>query len=71
MRIINCKKDQGKFDSLNESASKFLGCDRWCNPIVHPVTKEIAFTVKDRILPCLDGEEIIELTKDWFPKDAL
>lgn len=87
MKGINFKKDKAGFDALNSKVlsylkveeaktpnSKGLKAVRWCNPIIHPKTKEIAFTVKDRILPCLtsaEKKEIIELTKDWFPKSEL
>lgn len=79
-QIINCIADKTKFNDLNSRALQHIkdtynsDADKWCNPIIHPVSGDIAFTVEDKILPCLtDAEkaEIIELTSDWFPKDEL
>lgn len=63
MRLIICT--QRKFNDLNKKANRLLKCDKWCNPIIHPDTKEIGFTVKDRVLPILKGETIVDLTSDW------
>lgn len=87
MKGINFKKDKAGFDALNSKVlnylkveeaktpnSKGLKAVRWCNPIIHPKTKEIAFTVKDRILPILTSTEkskAANLSKDWFPKPEL
>ena len=86
MKAISCKQNQAKFDALNSKAldcleneekkilnSTGLKSERWCNPIIHPVSKDIAFIIKDRILPALtsaEKAEIIELTDDWFQNGA-
>ena len=87
MNGINFYKDKAKFDTLNlkvlnylkvEEAktlnSKGLKAVRWCDPVIHPVTKDLVFTVKDRILPALASTErgkIFNLPKDWFPKPEI
>lgn len=64
--------NQARFDELNALALSYVqaefGCKskKWCNILIHPVDGRIALTVKDRILPILTGETIIELTPDWF-----
>ena len=77
-RGINCKSDQAKFDHLNKICQQYCVDNlpnytavKWCKKIVHPVSGDIAFTVKDKVLPALTKEqsEIIELTKEWFPAD--
>ena len=77
MKAINCQLDQAKFDALNSKAISFLkevdtnlNSDVWCNPVIHPTSGDIAFTIKDRILPALTASEqaeIVVLTEDWFP----
>ena len=80
MKAINCKRDQAKFDALNKKVLKYLKNtfdskgDKWCDPIVHPITGNIAFTVEERMLKALTQSEnntIFELTNDWFPKDNI
>lgn len=74
INAIICNKET--FDALNEKALKYCLeqggiMERWCNPVIHPKTKEMAFIVEKRILPCLttaEKNETIELTEDWFPK---
>ena len=87
MNGINFFKDKAKFDALNSKVLKYLKAEeaktlnskglkavRWCNPIIHPKTKDLVFTVKDRILPAVtsaEKKEIFELKSDWFPKPEI
>ena len=74
MKGINFKKDKAKFDAQNlkilnylKERDENLNAERWCNPVIHPVTKNLLLTVKDRILDILtvdEKKEIIELTDD-------
>lgn len=71
-KAIICTSE--KFESLNETATAYVRSefdsviDTWCNKLIHKDGR-IAFTVKDRILPILKGEEIVTLTSDWFPNE--
>lgn len=74
MKIINCKLDKKKFKTLFDKVNKYYGFTNWCNPIIHPDTKDIGFIVKDRILEALSSsekKEAIEATSDWFPKPEI
>ena len=69
---------QERFNELNQECQEYCAEDipgysanNWCNEIIHPDTGQIAFTVKDKVLPVLGGEEIVELTEDWFNVEVL
>jgi len=78
MKGIKCT--QSKFNALNLKVFDYLEnkvsgfkAERWCNPVIHPTTGDIVFTVEDRILPALTQSErdsVFELTDDWF-KDEI
>ena len=79
MKGINCIKDQSKFDALNEKALSYCLenggiMERWCYPVIHPVTKRFVFIVEQRVMGCLDNTEkgnIFELEKNWFEDEIL
>lgn len=81
LKAINCVADRAKFNALNTKVQAYsvshdrrYKAVRWSNEFINPVTGDIAFLIKGRVISGLtpyEQAEVITLDKTWFTTDPI